>query len=351
MYRYVLFLLLGSLLFLDSRASHNSKYDWYASRRFLYDHIPVTLHFAPARESLGRELWSYLEQMGPVFNPYQKSGELARINERAAYEAVPLHPEIRKLLLLSRQLHHLTGGDFDVTVMPLVKCWKNAAKKGRLPSPEEIGRARAAVGLNKVHITNDKISYAKPHVELDFGGIAKGFFIDEVTARLRQRKIQSWLVQVGGEISVRSGPDGWGAVIGIQHPESPHRIWTQIKDPGTGLSVSTSGNYHRPLRIGPKKTLYHIFDPHAGSPVATSTLSATIVFPEIGKNAYADALSTTAVIMPPERFLQLARKLGAEALILQKNGPRIVEIKTPGWDRLVLAAPHSAGEVLPRPVF
>jgi hypothetical protein len=64
-------------------------------------------------------------------------------------------------------------------------------------------------------------------------------------------------------------------------------------------------------------------------------LAANVVFPRTGCGGWADGLATAGVLIPPDRFLPLVKKLGGEALVLIREGDRIREHKTGGWDQLV----------------
>jgi len=61
-----------------------------------------------------------------------------------------------------------------------------------------------------------------------------------------------------------------------------------------------------------------------------------VVFPETGKNWMADSLTTTGVLLGPEKTIELVQKLGGEALFLMRAGDKIHEVKSPGWARFEL---------------
>jgi thiamine biosynthesis lipoprotein len=107
-------------------------------------------------------------------------------------------------------------------------------------------------------------------------------------------------------------------------------MWCVIHDPGKGLSASTSGNYEQPIMIAGKE-FYHIMDPRTGYPAKTDILSVSIAFPETGKNWLADSLSTTGVILGPEKTFAIIRPLGGEALFLIRENGQIKEVKSSGW--------------------
>ena len=318
---------------------------WCAERRELYHRMPVTVRFAPADERLAARAWSHLERVDDVFNVYRKDSELGRVNSARDRERVRVSDDLAKALRLSMEVHRLSHGAFDVTVGPLLRLWKGAAKTGKLPSCAEVASARDSCGLQKVRLDGNVLCISSAGLKLDLGGIVKGIAVDDVVAMLKAGGARAALVQVGGEtaafgVSMRGRPH----VIGIQHPlfpRDPGRIWAAAVDPGTGLSCSTSGNYQQPVTIAGRE-FYHIVDPETGRPVDTRTLSVSVVFHELGKNWLADGLSTAGAVMGHEKALPLIEKLGAEALFLVVTGGEICEFKTAGWDGLVRKEPRNA---------
>ena len=330
---------LGLLMFLIGAGSctRQSSDPWYANERLLYAGIPVTVRFQPADEALGRAVFRYLEQADDVFNDYRPESELGQLNQAPAGKPFRVSAALANVLRLSLEMHTLTDGAFDITVGPLIRVWKDAAKRGTPPTAEELARTLASIGAARIALQGQDVTFLASGMRLDLGGIAKGLFVDQVASQLRRKNIHAAMVQIGGETAVFGlSSEGKPSVIGIRHPEDMHRIWSFIQDPGTGLSVSTSGNYNRPIRIA-DTTFYHIVDPRTGRPIATDLLSITVAFPSSGKNALADALSTAGAILGPARFLPLAQKLGAEALLILRENGKIQERKTPGWDRLARA--------------
>jgi len=320
------------------------KPSWYSATRELYFGIPVTVSFSPPHDALAARAWESLERIDEVFNVHRADSEAGRLNAELARAAPPegvsVSADIKEALGLSSDAHRLTGGAFDVTVKPLIDLWRAAAEAKTPPEDSEIAKALAHSGATKLRMEGDRVIAAGPGLSLDFGGIVKGMAVDRAVSILREGGARSGLVQVGGEtacwgVSRRGRPH----VIGVRDPLSPldaGALWAAIADPGTGLSCATSGNYFSPIVIA-GKPYYHIVDPRTGSPVDTRTLSVTLAFRQTGKNGLADALSTAGAVIGPERAVELAGKLGAEALVIyiDAEGGEPKQAKTPGWDALV----------------
>ncbi len=313
---------------------------WYDETRFLYHEIPVAVRFTPPDEDLAAAVWAYLDSVDDTFNAYRDDSEIGRVNALRMRERVRVSDDLARALRHAKELHRLTGGAFDVTVGPVRALWKDAAKSGKLPTGGEIEAALAATGLDKIRLDKhrldgDTLTVEHRGVRFDFGGLVKGMAVDRAVAMIHAAGRTAALVQVGGEtgtygISRRGKPH----VVGIQHPTDPRGLWGAIVDPGTGLSVSTSGNYQQPVVIA-GSVFYHIVDPGTGRPVDTRTLSVTVAFPATGKNWLADGLATAGAVMGHEKALPLIERLGGEALFIIMEEGRPVEHYTSGWDGLV----------------
>ncbi len=112
-----------------------------------------------------------------------------------------------------------TGGVFDVTIAPLLKAWKRAKLEGRPPSAADIAAARRCVGYDKIETSSpDRIRFRADCVEIDLGGIGKGYAVDRAIALLKAAGINSALVNGGGSsiasIGAPPGAHGWPVRLG-----------------------------------------------------------------------------------------------------------------------------------------
>ena len=307
------------------------KGQWYQEVRDLYYGISVQVRYYPGDAELSKRVWAYLESIDDVFNDYKDGSEIAAINRMNAAGTVTLSPMLLEAFEKSRQSWQLSEGVFDITCAPIRNLWKQAAKKGILPSDAEVSSTREYCGLNLTKQSGNQLTLSKAGLQFDFGGIVKGIIADHVVEMLKAGGAQNALVQIGGEtaafgLSQKKRPFR----IAVQHPENRDGTWCIIHDPGKGLSASTSGNYEQPIMINGKE-FYHIMDPRIGYPAKTDILSVSIAFPETGKNWLADSLSTTGVILGPEKTFAIIKQFGGEAMFLVRENGQIKEIKSSGW--------------------
>ena len=197
---------------------------------------------------------------------YKKTSELSRINREAADGPVEVSSEMARLLARCLDYSRQSEGAFDITVGPLMKAWGFFKGSGELPSSFAISRARKLVGyrLLRLNMESRTIEFQKSGVELDPGGIGKGYAVDRMAEVLRQAEVTHAFISAAGSSLYAIGappeePRGW--YVRIRHPRDPKRTAAELylKDE----SLSTSGSYEKFFEID-GKTYSHIMDPRTG---------------------------------------------------------------------------------------
>jgi thiamine biosynthesis lipoprotein len=155
---------------------------------------------------------------------FRASSQIANLNARAAHEPVRVTPRVFGLLRHAQKLHAETGGAFDITIAPLVRCWGFMGGSGHLPQPVELAEARSQVGMHLVQLDEGSftVQFARPGVMLDLGAIGKGYAIECATEILREGGVTSALLH-GGTSTVYAigqppGAAAWNVAI-----EEPRR--------------------------------------------------------------------------------------------------------------------------------
>ena len=229
---------------------------------------------------------------------YRDDSELSLLNRRAFSEAVPVEPKLFELLRQAARIVERTESGFDPTSGPLIALWRHCRDAGRIPTDAEIAAALERTGIHHVQFDDDRRTtrFDRTDVELNLGGIGKGYALDEAGALLSERGVDAWLMH-GGRSSLlakgdHAGQPGWP--IGIRHPLFPHRRLATILLQNRGLSTSGSGV--QSFRHGGKR-YGHILDPRTGRPAETM-LSVTVLAPTA---AEADALSTAFYVLGVEK--------------------------------------------------
>jgi thiamine biosynthesis lipoprotein len=299
--------------------------------------IPVNVSawgLAPADfDSAVAAIKARVEELESIISDYRPQSEVSRLNRGEQLDSTP--PELSTLAFIARYISGHTAGTFDITVKPLVELWRKCRAEQRLPTDAEYAAALATVGSTHYEVALDgSINFDIPGVELDFGGIAKGYFADEAVALLKAAGARRCLVDVGGDITTWQPTDGEFTPfrIGIRDPFGGDELYGVLNlDSG---AVVTSGNYERYYEIDGHRYC-HIFDPRTGRPVE-GMLSVTVCAP---RGIDADAYATAIFVMGLEvgsRFVE--RQDDLEAVIIAGSGPAdVVEYVSPGLrDRVQL---------------
>lgn len=262
------------------------------------------------------EAYKLGEHLQGLFSLYDEKSELSEFN-RLSEGIYSISDEFMDLLLLCRDVYELSGGAFDPTIKPLVERWGlYHFHKTDIPENAELINIVNSIGFDKLEINSDyNIVVKKAGVELDFGGIGKGFAIDRMSGLLKDRGYKKFLVNLGGNMYVCNFTDDYEWRIGVKDPEGssiPYKI-IQIVNRG----ISTSASYYN-FRTQDDIIISHIINPKTGYPV-DHRLSVTIVAESAGM---ADGLSTAFAVLGIEGSSELAGKLNNVdgIIILSENG-------------------------------
>ena len=244
-----------------------------------------------------------------VMTDYRVDSELMRLCARAGSGPVEVSRELFEVLQYGQQVAERSDGAFDMTVGPFVRLWRQARKTGQLPPREQLAAARRLVGyrLMKLDPVKRTVDLTVPGMQLDLGGIAKGYAGDEAIRVLREHGVASALFEAGGDIVVSAAP-----------PDEP-RGWTvETIDIGAGrkklhltdAAVSTSGDTEQFLDIGGVR-YSHVVDPRTGIGL-TQRRMATVVAP---RGITSDAISKPATMLEPARAKALCQSFGATCYV------------------------------------
>lgn len=209
-----------------------------------------------------------VDRIDRLMSHYKKESQLSRVNQQAAYLPVEIDSELFDFLAECLRYSRQSDGAFDITVGPLMKAWGFFRGEGRMPKKSELAAALSNVGYRKVILDKQEMTvrFEKAGVELDLGGIAKGYAVDRVVKLLRDRGIERALVSAGGSTiyGLGSPPDSSGWEIQLQDPVDQRKFVGTINLNNRALSVS--GSYEKFFEMNGVR-YSHIMDPRTGMPV------------------------------------------------------------------------------------
>jgi thiamine biosynthesis lipoprotein len=250
------------------------------------------------------EAFAAFAEIDRLMSNYRDDSELTRLNRDGARDAVAVSEPMFAVLDAARRVSAASGGAFDITVGPLVRLWGFHDKAPHIPTDVELAAVRPLVDYRGVLLDAElrTAHFARPGVELDLGGIAKGFAV-EIAAGVLRRKGLSGFIDAGGNLYLLGTPPGKRAwTIGIKDPDARDRV-LGVVDTGE-ISVSTSSDSYNFL-VANGRRYGHILDPRTLQP-STESLSATVLCRD---GTLADAMSKAAFILGPKAGLALVDSL------------------------------------------
>jgi len=295
--------------------------------------------------------WREMEECSLRLDRWTDGSDVAKINEAAGRFHVNVHPLTVSCLTAAREVFRKTDGAFDPTVGPLLSLWRKAEQRNRPPTDAELAEACSHVGMDKVEILvgvvrrpgtqgdaarpgapptqpedlRERVHTVGIHegMELDLGGIAKGYIAGRMARRLQQHGATAGLVAAAGDVyafgrrpaslAPAGGDPRWGAAVqDPRFPDDRTRLYTAVRL--ENQAIDTSGHYYRGYEIQGKH-YSHITDPRTGRPVDTRLASATVVADD---PALSDGLATAMAVLGIEKGLAVVESLaGVECLLLE----------------------------------
>ncbi len=258
----------------------------------------VVLH-APdqaSADAASRRAFARIAELDTTLTDYNATSELSRVTREAIGHPVRVSDDLLGVLIPSQELARRSDGAFDITVGPLTRLWRRARRQVELPAPDVLAEARRATGyqLLKVDAAAHTVEVERPGMQLDAGGIAKGYAADAALEVLRSAGYGEALVAAGGDLAIGDPPPGrkgWTVTLEGLIPDHPA--------PGSPIvvsrcGVSTSGDEEQWVEIGGVR-YSHILDPRTGMGL-TGHSSVTVVAADATTS---DMLATAVSVLGP----------------------------------------------------
>lgn len=262
-----------------------------------------------AAEKAAAGAFSCAEEVNQAASDYLPQSELSKLASKPTGIPIQVSPLFYELLAHSRRLAEATGGTFDPTLGPLTKLWRETRAHGRLPAPEALRSARAAVGWRHFSLDPESrsITLHRENMAFDLGGVAKGYAADLMLEALAAAGISRAMIAAGGDVRLGDPPPGrggWRVALQTFDPSRPDRILIL-----SNAAVSTSGDLYQSVEIDGVK-YSHILDPGSGLGL-TRRVAASVVADEA---KLSDPLATAACVLDPGTCDGLRKLSGVRAV-------------------------------------
>lgn len=243
---------------------------------------------------------NYSNDIGDIFNEidmsmstYKKTSIISRVNNN---NSVQLDDHFKNVFGFSKKIYEKTGGRFDPSIGLLVNYWGFGPEKFipdlKINPNDQFTYLLTKTGFNRFEIIDNKLSRPMDSY-IDFNAIAKGYAVDEVAKFLKNKQIDNFLVEIGGEIN-SSGINidknkPWLVAIDMPRFDGDRSNYSSLEL--NNISLASSGTY-RKFKIDSMGNRYaHIINPLTGYPTKTNILSVTVKASScIEADAYATAI-------------------------------------------------------------
>ncbi len=257
-------------------------------------YMTMTAYGSQAAEALD-EAEKKIHQLDDLLSTGNPDSEISVLNRD---KKLAVSDETYELIRRAGEYYADTGGVFDISVYPIMRAWGFTDGNYRVPSGEELKSLLTHVHGDKILCEDqgNQVTLEDPEMEIDLGGIAKGYTSDLVMDILREHGVEHALINLGGNVrTLGDKPDGSDWSIGIADPSDNEAYvgGVRMRD----KAAITSGGYQRYFEQD-GKTYIHIIDLSSGYPADSGLKSVTIIAED---GTMADALSTSLFIMGPEK--------------------------------------------------
>ena len=281
----------------------------YTSEVFAMDtYMTLTAYGENAEEAVEAGI-AEIQRLDALLSTGDENSEVAQINQNGGGT---LSEDTEYLVKRALDIYQSTNGAFDISIYPVMQLWGFTTGDFAVPSKDDLAAKLALVDAGRITLTEDngQTSIALPEgMEIDLGGIAKGYTSGRVMEVMKSYGIESAVINLGGNAHVLgSKTDGSAWKVGIQDPNDTNGYLggVSVRD----KAIITSGGYERYFVDEDTGVKYHhIIDPKTGYSANNGLISVTIVSAD---STLADGLSTSLFVLGTEDAIAYCQEHCAE---------------------------------------
>jgi len=311
------FIIIGAvfLVLLGIRFYNQYRFNLEKQTRFMMDTY-VTIYAVGPATVTAPAINSALDRMQEIdtkFNSLNPDSPIYAFNHQGV---VINDPEIVDVVRLALQIARDSDGAFDITVAPLIELWGFYGKSPRIPGEDEIKACLSKIGYQYLVLNGATLQKSKSDVQIELGGIAKGYAVSQAVKVLKAAGVNSALIDAGGDVYAlgKRGRELWK--VGIRSPRGDNLLgYVEVED----LAVMGSGDYER-FFVKDGKRYHHIFNPRTGYPV--EGVSATTLIH--ADPMVADAWNTAVFVLGPEMGLKRVEMIPEMETIMVTTSGEII---------------------------
>ena len=272
------------------------------------------------QDALAAAVEERLAAVNASMSNWDPDSEVSRFSASKQITPMKISDGFATVMAAATQVNDQSEGRFDVTLGPLIELWGFGPRTPDDPVPpdaaitaalERVGQAR----LLSLDTAAGTLAKSDPGVGVNLSAIAKGYGADAVAAALRAAGIESYMVEIGGDLVTRgTNPKGEAWRIGIEKPEPGART-VQLVVPISDRGLATSGDYRNFFEADGVR-YSHVLDPTTGRPITHRTTSVTVV---AENTMLADAWATAMLVLGQEAGLKVAEALDLAVFFISRD--------------------------------
>ena len=281
-------------------------------------------------EKVSNEIFFEFHRLHKLLHPWEKS-LITDINTAISQnKSIPINnDEVITIISNAQRLETQTQNLFNPSIGRLIKLWgfhSNDYNQETIPNKETIQKLVSSNPLmQSIKIKDGILKSNNQNVQIDLGGYAKGYALDQAKKILKQNNVKNALINIGGNILAfgRHGERDW--VVGIQNPRKPNALASIVLK--SGWTIGTSGDYQRYIMVNNQR-YSHLINPKTGYP-ESKTQSATVLIPP-SKNSgiLSDVFSKPLFITSKEDKANMAKLLDIKYFLIIMDDDSILISKS-----------------------
>jgi thiamine biosynthesis lipoprotein len=219
-----------------------------------------------------------LQQVDESMSRFRPLSDIGRANVQAARLPTPISAATAEVLEASARWAHDSYGRFDPCLGRAMNLW-DVGHRHEPPAAAEVTRVANRQFYRALEIGSSAgrpaVIFHQEDVQIDLGGIAKGYGVDRAVAALREHGIDNALVGAGGDVyALGRSPSGEPWHVGIQSPDRRDALAGSLHLENE--AVATSGDYQQYFDYRNRR-YHHLLDPQTGEPRLTRRHSVSVV--------------------------------------------------------------------------
>jgi thiamine biosynthesis lipoprotein len=283
--------------------------------------------YTSSNSNYSNEIINIFNDIDISMSTYNKKSIISKVNNN---QNVILDSHFQNVFHSSKKIYELTDGRFDPSIGLFVNYWGFGPEKfmidPEIKKGDPLSYLFSKTGMDKFKIIDDKL--IRPNDSyIDFNAIAKGYAVDVIGQFLKDKQIDNYLIEIGGEITTlgtninKNKP--WIVAIDMPRFDGDRSNYSSLEL--NDISLASSGTY-RKFKIDSMGNRYaHIINPLTGHPTKTKILSVTVKASTcIEADAYATAIHTMK-ISDIEEFFKINKEISS-LIIFENNKNELEEL-------------------------